>query len=150
MARMHSRKRGKSGSKKPVKKIPSWAPFKEKEVEKLIVKYSKAGKTTSEVGMILRDSYGIHNVKALTGKSISAVTHENKLGKALPEDILSLISRMIAIKQHLEKNKQDKTALRGLQLTEAKIRRLVKYYKRSGKLALDWQFDTDRLKMYLE
>lgn len=150
MARMHSRKRGKSGSKKPAKKIPSWAPFKEKEVEKLIVKYTKAGKTTSEVGMILRDSYGIHNVKALTGKSISTVTQENKLGKALPEDILSLISRMIEIKHHYDRNKQDKTALRGLQLTEAKIRRLVKYYKRSRRLALDWQFDTDRLKMYLE
>ncbi|HLC71387.1 MAG TPA: 30S ribosomal protein S15 [Candidatus Nanoarchaeia archaeon] len=150
MARMHSRKRGQSGSKKPAKKVPSWAPFKEKEVEKLIVKYSKAGKTTSEVGMILRDSYGIHSVKALTGKSISAVTQENKLGKALPEDMTSLIRRMIEIKQHFDKNKQDMTALRGLQLTEAKIRRLVKYYKRSKRLALDWQFDTDRLKMYLE
>ena len=150
MARMHSRKRGQSGSKKPAKKVPSWAPFKEKEVEKLIVKYSKAGKTTSEVGMILRDSYGIHSVKALTGKSISAVAQENKLGKTLPEDMTSLIRRMIEIKQHLDKNKQDMTALRGLQLTEAKIRRLVKYYKRSKRLALDWQFDTDRLKMYLE
>ena len=150
MARMHSRKRGQSGSKKPAKKVPSWAPFKEKEVEKLIVKYSKAGKTTSEVGMILRDSYGIHSVKALTGKSISAVTQENKLGKALPEDMTSLIRRMIEIKQHFDKNKQDMTALRGLQLTEAKIRRLVKYYNRSKRLALDWQFDTDRLKMYLE
>ena len=150
MARMHSRKRGQSGSKKPAKKVPSWAPFKEKEVEKLIVKYSKAGKTTSEVGMILRDSYGIHSVKALTGKSISAVAQENKLGKTLPEDMTSLIRRMIEIKQHFDKNKQDMTALRGLQLTEAKIRRLVKYYKRSKRLALDWQFDTDRLKMYLE
>ncbi len=150
MARMHSRKRGKSGSKKPAKKVPSWAPFQEKEVEKLIVKYGKAGKTTSEIGIILRDSYGIHNVKALTGKSITSLLQENKLVKALPEDILSLIRRMIAIKQHREKNKQDMTALRGLQLTEAKIRRLVKYYQRSGRLALDWKFDPDRLKMYLE
>lgn len=150
MARMHSRKRGKSGSKKPVKKIPSWAPFKDKEVEKLIIKYGKAGKTTSEIGMILRDSYGVHNIKALTGKTITALLQENKLTKALPEDILSLIQRMIVIKQHLDQNKQDMTALRGLQLTEAKIRRLVKYYKRSRRLALDWKFDTDRLKMYLE
>jgi len=150
MARMHSRKRGKSGSKKPAKTIPSWAPFQEKEVEKLIIKYGKAGKTTSEIGMILRDSYGVHNVKAVAGKTITALLKENKLTKALPEDILSLIQRMIVIKQHLDKNKQDMTALRGLQLTEAKIRRLVKYYKRSKRLALDWQFDTDRLKMYLE
>lgn len=150
MARMHSRKRGKSGSKKPAKKIPSWAPFQEKEVEKLIVKYGKAGKSTSEIGIILRDSYGIHNVKALTGKTITALLQENKLRKALPEDMLSLIQRMIAIKHHFDHHKQDMTALRGLQLTEAKIRRLVKYYQRTGRLAVDWKFDTDRLKMYLE
>ena len=150
MARMHSRKRGQSGSKKPVKKVPSWAPFQENEVEKLIIKYGKAGKSTSEIGMILRDSYGVHNIKALTGKTITALLQEHKLTKALPEDILSLIQRMIIIKQHVDKNKQDMTALRGLQLTEAKIRRLVKYYQRSRRLALDWQFDTDRLKMYLE
>lgn len=147
---MHSRKRGKSGSKKPAKKVPSWAPFQEKDVEKLIIKYGKAGKTTSEIGIILRDSYGIHNVKALTRKTITALLQEHKLGKALPEDILSLIQRMISIKHHFDQNKQDMTALRGLQLTEAKIRRLVKYYQRTGRLALDWQFDTDRLKMYLE
>ena len=45
---------------------------KEKEVEKLIVKYSKAGKTSSEIGMILRDNYGIHSVRSLTGKKINA------------------------------------------------------------------------------
>ena len=147
---MHSRKRGKSGSKKPAKKVPSWAPFKDKEVEKLIVKYLKSGKTSSAVGMVLRDSYGIHSVKALTGKTITAVAQEHKLATALPEDMLSLIRKMVAIQQHLEKNKQDQKAWRGLQLTEAKIRRLIKYYKRTGRLALDWQFDTDRLKMYLE
>ena len=52
MAKMHSRARGKSGSTKPVKKIPSWAPYKGPDVEKLIVKYSKAGKNTSEIGKI--------------------------------------------------------------------------------------------------
>ncbi len=150
MARMHSRKRGKSGSKKPAKKVPSWAPFQEKEVEKLIIKYGKAGRSTSEIGIILRDSYGIHNVKALTGKSITALLQEHKLSKALPEDILSLIQRMISIKHHFDQNKQDMTAWRGLQLTEAKIRRLVKYYQRTGRLAADWKFDPDRLKMYLE
>ena len=52
MAKMHSRARGKSGSTKPVKKIPSWAPYKGPDVEKLIVKYSKAGKNTSEIGKV--------------------------------------------------------------------------------------------------
>ena len=73
MARMHSRDKGKSGSTKPLKKIPSWSPYKGKEVEKLVIKYSKAGKSSSEIGMILRDCYGIHSVKDLTEKKITQI-----------------------------------------------------------------------------
>ncbi len=150
MARMYSRKKGKSGSTKPIKKIPSWAPYKSKDTEKLVIKFAKMGKSTSEIGIILRDSYGINNVKALTGKSITAILAENKLVKALPEDIINLIKKMISIKAHLEKNKQDQTAKRGLQLTSSRIRRLTKYYQRSKRLPADWKFDQTRLKMYLE
>ncbi|MBI2666437.1 30S ribosomal protein S15 [Candidatus Woesearchaeota archaeon] len=150
MAKMHSRARGKSGSTKPIKKIPSWAPYKEKDVEKLVVKFAKAGKNNAEIGLLLRDSYGVHNVKALIGKNVSAIVQENHLQKKLPEDMLALIKKMILVKQHLGKNKQDKTALRGYQLTNSKVNRLVKYYKRSGKIAPDWKLDTDKLKMYLE
>lgn len=147
---MYSRKKGKSGSTKPLKNIPSWAPYKGTEVEKLIVKYAKLGKSTSEIGTFLRDSYGIHSVKALTKKKINAVLAENNLEKHLPEDLLNLIKKLIAVKQHFEKNKHDMTSKRGLLLTGSKIRRLVKYYKRTKKLSADWQLDMNRLKMYLE
>ena len=150
MARMHSRARGKSGSKKPAKHIPTWAPYKGKEVEKLVVKYAKAGKPPSQIGIILRDNYGINSVKALTEKSILTILAENNIRRKLPEDVLSLIKRMIAIKQHFDHNKQDMTAKRGMQLTESKIRRLTKYYQRTGRLPADWTLDTERLKMYLE
>lgn len=147
---MHSRKKGKSGSKKPIKKTPSWAPYKGKETEKLVIKYSKAGKSSSEIGIALRDSYGINSVKALTGKNVSAILKENNLEKKLPEDLLNLIKKMIAINLHLEKNRQDQTAKRGLLLTDSKIRRLMKHYKSTKRLPQDWKLDTSRLKMYLE
>ncbi len=150
MARMHSRKKGKSGSKKPVAKVPAWSPFKDKEVEKLVVKYGKTGKTASEIGMILRDAYGITSVKTLTQKRVLAILKENDLVKGLPDDLLALIKKLISIKQHMEKNKHDETAHRGTILTTSKIRRLTKYYQRTGKVAADWQLDMDRLKMYLE
>lgn len=150
MARMHSRKKGKSGSDKPVKEIPSWAPFKAKDVEKLVVKYAKAGKSASEIGLILRDSYGVHNVKAVTQKKIGKILEENKLTKELPEDLLKLIQKLIAVKQHREKNNHDMTSKRGVQLTSSKILRLVKYYKKSGRLPTEWKLDMNRLKMYLE
>ncbi|PIN76689.1 30S ribosomal protein S15 [Candidatus Woesearchaeota archaeon CG10_big_fil_rev_8_21_14_0_10_36_11] len=150
MARMHSRDKGKSGSSRPAHKVPSWASYKGKEVEKLVIKYAKSDKSASEIGMILRDTYGIQSVKVLTEKSVSQILAENGLAKQLPEDLLNLIKKLIAVKQHLEKNIHDKTSKRGYQLTISKIRRLVKYYKKSNKLSVDWNLDVDRLKMYLE
>lgn len=147
---MHSPGKGKSGSKKPIKKIPSWAPYKESEVEKLVVKYAKAGKTTSEIGLVLRDAYGINSIKALTGKKITALLEENNLGSKLPEDVTALIKKLIAIKQHLEKNKHDESANRGLILTTSKINRLLRYYKKTGRIDRAWKLDLDRLKMYVE
>jgi len=147
---MHSRAKGKSKSEKPVKKIPSWAPYKGKEVEKLIVKYAKAGKSASEIGMILRDNYGINSVRALTEKKITTILQEKELGKELPEDLLALIRKMVAVKAHFDKNRQDMTSKRGVELTSSKIRRLIKYYKNSGKIPADWNLDMSRLKMYLE
>jgi len=61
-----------------------------------------------------------------------------------------LIKKLITLKQHLETNKQDQSAHRGVILTVSKIRRLTKYYQRTEKLSQDWQLDMDRLKMYLE
>ncbi len=147
---MHSRARGKSGSKKPIKRIPAWSPYKEKEVEKLVLKHAKAGKNPSEIGMILRDNYGIHNIKALTNQKVTAILDKNKLSKTLPEDLIALIKKMIAVRAHLEKNKQDQSAGRGMILTSSKIRRIVKYYKRVGKLPVDWTLDMERLKMYVQ
>jgi small subunit ribosomal protein S15 len=149
MARMHSRDKGKSGSTKPIKKVPSWAPYKEKEVGKLVTKYAKEEKSTSEIGMILRDRYGINSVKAITGKKIGAIMQEQGLAQNLPEDLLNLIRKMVLVKQHIEKNKQDMTALRGFQLTNSKVRRLVKYYQKTNRLPSDWKLDMNKLKMYI-
>jgi small subunit ribosomal protein S15 len=150
MARMHSRDKGKSGSTKPIKRIPSWMRYKGKEVEKLIIRMAKSGDTASEMGMTLRDTYGIHDVKAVTGKRIAKILKENDLLKELPEDLMALIENFVFVKKHLEKNKQDKTAKRGLQLTDSKIRRLAKYYKKSGRLPSDWKFEAGKVKMYIE
>ncbi len=150
MAKMHSRARGKSGSTKPVKKVQSWAPYKGADVEKLVVKYAKAGKSTSEIGLVLRDAYGVGSVKALAGKTVSQILDEKGLTKELPEDLLNLIKKMVLIQRHLEKNKHDQFAKRGLLLTNSKIRRLVKYYQRTERLPEGWKLNMDRLKIYLE
>ncbi|MEA3430277.1 MAG: 30S ribosomal protein S15 [Nanoarchaeota archaeon] len=151
MARMHSRDRGKSGSTKPVKKqVPTWVRYKPKEVELLIVKLSKEGNTPSQVGMVLRDTYGIPDIKSLMKKKISRVLDEKKLLKDIPEDLMALMKKAIAVRKHLDENKQDKSAKHGMQLTDSKINRLAKYYKKTGKLPADWKYNPKRLRLYIE
>ena len=151
MARMHSRKKGKAGSNKPVRKaMPSWIRYKPKEAELLIVKLAKEGKNASQIGMILRDIYGIPIAKKAVGKKVTKVLAEHKLASDIPEDLLALIKKSIAIRKHLEENKQDEPAKRGLILTESKIRRLVRYYKRTEKLAEDWKFEPKKIRLYIE
>ena len=151
MARMHARTKGKSGSKKPLEpKKPFWQNKKPKEIELLIVKLAKEGNSPSRIGVVLRDSFGIPDVKILLGRSISQVLKEKGLEKEIPEDLLALIRKTVKIRSHLEENRQDKTSKRGLQITESKIKRLIKYYKNNGRLSEDWKFDPEKAKMFAE
>ena len=151
MARMYSRKRGKSGSKKPSGKTSqSWLSYKPREVEMLIVRLAKAEKTPSQIGLILRDTYGIPDVRMLLKKKITVVLKEKKLLKELPEDLLSLIKRDIALMKHAQSNKQDMTAKRGQQITESKINKLVKYYKRTKKISETWKYDAKKAGIFIE
>jgi small subunit ribosomal protein S15 len=151
MARMHSRARGKSGSKKPSGKTSySWLGYKPKEVELLVVRLAKQGLSPSQIGLKLRDSYGIPDIRKLLKKKITELLKEKKLLPELPEDLLSLIKKDALIIKHLERNKQDNTALRGKQLTESKIKRLTKYYKKTGKVPEKWKYDPAKAGMFLE
>lgn len=143
---MHSRARGKARSKKPlIKKKAIWIRYKAKEIELLVVKLVKEGNSASKIGIILRDAYGIPDVHFLIKKKITQILKENKLIADIPEDLTFLIKKKILIKKHLEKNKRDMAALRGLQLTEAKINKLSKYYKRTKKIPENWSFEKETI-----
>ncbi len=151
MAKLYSKSRGKSGSHKPVDKtVPSWVSYKAPEVEQLIVKLVKQEHSSSKIGLILRDSYGIPSVKALLGKSIMQVIKEKKLAKSLPEDLTNLIQKHIAEMKHMEGNHHDMVGNRGVQLTESKIKRLTKYYKAKKVIPDNWTYDKTQAKLYLE
>jgi len=75
---------------------------------------------------------------------------EKKIMSQLPEDLLALIKKDILIKKHLESNKKDMPAKRGIELTESKIRRLVNYYKKTGKINKDWKYDPKNLRLLIE
>ena len=151
MARRYSRRKGRSGSKKPLLKTKqTWLRYKPKEIEMIIVKLAKEGKNASQVGIALRDIYGIPDVRTAVGKRMAAIIADKQLTPRLPDDMTSLIRRSLQIRKHMEENKKDMTAKRGMQLTDAKINAPAKYYKERGPVALEWKYDPETVKVYLE
>ncbi len=142
---MYARKRGKSGSKKPLnsslrKTAPEWTDLTAKEVEKKVVELYERGHSTSEIGMTLRDSQGVPSVALVTGKKITSILKEKGIAKEIPEDLQNLMRKALKIRKHLETNKKDIHTKRALQLTESKIRRLAKYYSREKVLPGEWRY----------
>lgn len=147
---MHARRRGKSGSKKPmVKEKPGWVTLSGKETEDIITKLVKEGKTPSVTGAILRDQYGIPDVKLVTGKSITKILKDNNIKSEIPDDLRDLIKKAVNLSKHLEVNSKDLPNKRGLALVEAKIRRLVRYYKRNNVLPDNWKYSLENARLLL-
>ena len=73
-----------------------------------------------------------------------------KLIGKIPEDLKNLIKKAIIIRKHLKLNRKDKFSIRGLQLTEAKIRRLQKYYMREGVLPANWNYNPDSAELLVD
>lgn len=135
MARMHLRKKGRSASKHPIeRKHPKWGA-NPREVEEKIIKMAEEGKSPAMIGTILRDSYGVPDIKAATGKKLSKILEEHNLLPDVPEDLDNLLTKRERLKEHLSANPRDIHNSRRLHLIEAKIRRLMKYYRRKGRIS---------------
>ncbi|MDI6806697.1 MAG: 30S ribosomal protein S15 [Candidatus Aenigmarchaeota archaeon] len=139
---------GKASSKRPPRKEPPrWLKIKKEEVKKLVVELAKKRYSSAQIGTILRDRYGVPDVKLITGKSIAQLMKEANLYPELPEDLLFLLRRVVDLREHLEKHRKDKHSRRGLENLESRIRRLVKYYVREGILPKDWHYDPAEAKL---
>lgn len=148
---MHSRKKGKSGSRRPpVKTAPGWSQYKKEEIIEMVLKLAKEGKNLSQIGLILRDQFSVPSVKTITGKSISQILKEHKLYPAWPEDLMNLIKKAVKLRRHLETNKTDIHNRRILRLIESKIRRLVSYYKGTGIVAQDWYYKPEEAALLIK
>ncbi len=149
MARMHSRKHGKSGSKKPLSKA-KWVEFGKEEIERLVIKLAHDKIQPAQIGLVLRDQYGIPSIRNATEKKVSQILSENKLAAKIPDDLFNLLKRAVKLHGHMEKNRKDFHSKHGLELLESKIRRLVKYYVREEKLPEGWKYDAERAKLIVQ
>jgi len=109
-------------------------------VEALVIKLAKEGHAPSKIGTILRDQHGIPLAKPITGKTVTQILKDAKLAPSLPEDLEMLMKKAARLHVHLEKNKKDVHNKRALQIVEARIRKISKYYRREGVLPPDWKY----------
>ncbi|MDG6257465.1 MAG: 30S ribosomal protein S15 [Methanomicrobiaceae archaeon] len=150
MARIHARRRGKSSSVRPLRtEAPEWSNTDTTEIEKIIVDLRKGGVDSAQIGLVLRDKYGVPSIKLATGKRIGQILADHNLESDIPEDLRNLIVKALGMRKHLAENKKDYHNKRQLQLTESKLRRLVKYYVGSGKLPKGWVYKPETAEFLL-
>ncbi len=78
MGRMHSNGKGISKSARPYRRAPpSWLKTTAEDVEAHICKLAKKGMSPSQIGVLLRDSHGIAQVKSVTGTKILRILKKN-------------------------------------------------------------------------
>ncbi len=150
MAKMHTRRKGKAGSKRPVRtEPPKWSNSNKEDIENTVAQLASQGKSGSEIGMILRDRYGVPDASLVTGKKIVAIMKEKNLGPKVPEDIRNLIVNVLELKKHIDRNPKDVHNKRALNNMESKIRRLQKYYRREGVLSAEWNYSIQKAEMLI-
>ncbi len=151
MARMHSRKRGKSGRKRPkAKTSPEWVDVEKAEVEEIIIKMAKEGISPSKIGLALRDKYSVPDVKPIIGMSMAAFLKKKKTGSEYPEDFIELIKRAVRMNKHLKKKKKDVHNKSKYIHVVSKINRLAKYYEKKGAIPKGWKYDPDQAELLIK
>ncbi len=141
MGRLHTHNHGKAHSIRPIEsKFSSWVKQDTKEIEDLVIKYTKDGLTPSQIGIKLRDQHAIPLVKPIINKTISDILEQNDLKSEIPEDLNNIVTKAVGLQKHLKSNKNDRRNIRSLELIEAKVHRLSIYYKKIGRIPKNWKY----------
>jgi small subunit ribosomal protein S15 len=150
LARMHTRRKGQSGSTKPYRiEPPAWSNTNKEEIEKILIQLANQGRSSSEIGMILRDRHGVPDVTQVTGKKILSIMKEKNVAPTVPEDMYNLLAKVLELKKHLDRNPKDVHNKRSFNNMVSKVRRLVKYYKREGRLPREWKYSIENAEMLI-
>ena len=128
---MHSNGKGMADSALPYKRTPpAWLKTSKADVEEKVAKLAKKGLMPSQIGVILRDSEGIAQVKAVAGQKILRLLKKAGIAPALPEDLYQLIKKAVSVRKHLERNRNDVDSKFRLILIESRVHRISRYYKK--------------------
>jgi len=151
MSRIHSSRKGRSGSHRPYPLTkPAWVTATREEIVEQAVKLSKGGMSGAQVGEVLRDSYGVPSVRAVTGERMTDLLQSNGVKPDLPEDLQALLKRVVHLQRHLATHPKDHSNRRGLALIESRIRRLARYYRHRNVLPETWHYSATTAALQVE
>ena len=125
---------------------PSWLEVSVDDLCDQIVKLAKKGMHPSQIGVLLRDQHGIPQVKSVTGNKILRILKKAGLAPEIPEDLYHLIKKAVSMRKHLEFNNKDINCKYHLILTESKIHRLARYYRKARALPPTWKYKSSTAK----
>ena len=141
MSRIHSGRKGRSGSHRPYPLTkPEWVTVTPEELIGQAVQLSKAGRPAAQIGQHLRDSMGVPSTRAVTGKRLEVVLAEAGIRPEIPDDLQALLKRVVHLQRHLETHPKDLSNQRGLSLMESRIRRLARYYRQRKRIPDTWRY----------
>merc|ERR1712243_208668 len=94
MGRMHAPGKGISQSALPYRRsLPTWLKLSSEDVKDQIYKLAKKGLTPSQIGVTLRDSHGVAQVKFVTGTKVLRILKAKGLASEIPEDLYHMIKK---------------------------------------------------------
>jgi small subunit ribosomal protein S15 len=143
VSRIHSGRKGRAGSHRPYPLVrPEWVTVSSEEVVAQAVQLSKGGRSASQVGLALRDGFGVPLSRAVTGKRLGALLAEAGVRPEIPDDLEALLKRVVHLQRHLAGHPNDLANRRGLTLMESRIRRLARYYRQHRRLPENWRYSS--------
>ena len=105
---------------------------------------AKRGQSPSQIGVVLRDQYGIPQVKGVTGSKILRILKVAGVAAAIPEDLYHLIKKAVNVRKHIEKFRADRDGKFRLILVESRIHRLARYYRKVKSLPPTWRYQSKK------
>merc|ERR1712168_1279623 len=102
MGRMHAKGKGISGSALPYRRsVPTWLKLTAEDVKLQSYQLAKKELTPSQIGVTLRDSHGVAQVRYVTGTKVLRILKAKGLASEIPEDLYHMIKKAVSIRKHL-------------------------------------------------
>ena len=108
---------------------PTWVKIKESELKEIISELAKKY-SPSQIGLVLRDQYGIPTTKVF-GKKLKKYLEELKIERN--EELENIEKKVNKLKEHLNENITDKKAKHKLQKAQSMLNIVKKYSNRKIK-----------------